>query len=429
METSELYKTLNKYLYKLEPTGLDFALSPEVYKSTSGTLSPEDLTSGYLVGNINFVGGYMQSDNFVSGSAGWKLDSNGTLTAVNATLSGTITATAGAIGGFSIGSDYIRDAANSFGLASTVTGGDDVRFWAGDTYANRATADFIVTEAGILTATGATITGTIKTAAGTGQRIVIASADNTLTFYNASNAVVAQMGAGASIGNALRITLDASTTTGVKVTSATANDIGFSFVNAGNYDSTGVNVDLSGATNTGTAINVNHDGSSGEAIFIDTSSAAKGILVQNTGSGENLYLTSTASKTIYINNSSDSHIAIEIDYAGRQEALYIAGSDTNSAKSVIYATAGQAGGEATVQFNKSNYGAVLYLTSSSASDSNYSIGLKTNIASSGTSVEAAFEFAGSEYIAGATSVSGLTGVIKVVTSDGLCYMPVYSGYA
>jgi hypothetical protein len=74
----------------------------------------------------------------------WWDESAGTLTVV-----GTITITAGgAIGGFSVGSDYIRDAANSMGLASTVTAGDDVRFWAGDTFANRATAPFHVTESG-----------------------------------------------------------------------------------------------------------------------------------------------------------------------------------------------------------------------------------------------------------------------------------------
>jgi hypothetical protein len=66
------------------------------------------------------------------------------------TITGTINATSGTIGGFSIGADFIRDVANSFGLASTVTGGDDVRFWAGDTFANRATAAMRITEAGNL---------------------------------------------------------------------------------------------------------------------------------------------------------------------------------------------------------------------------------------------------------------------------------------
>jgi len=75
------------------------------------------------------------------------------------TISGSITATSGTIGGFNIGADYIRDVANTFGLASTVSGSDDVRLWAGDTFANRATAPFRVTEAGAVTATSITISG------------------------------------------------------------------------------------------------------------------------------------------------------------------------------------------------------------------------------------------------------------------------------
>src|SRR3990167_6566428 len=78
------------------------------------------------------------------------------------TIVGTITATTGTIGGFDIGSDYIRDAANSMGLASTVTGGDDVRFWAGATFANRATAPFRVTEGGALFASSATLSGIVR---------------------------------------------------------------------------------------------------------------------------------------------------------------------------------------------------------------------------------------------------------------------------
>lgn len=75
-------------------------------------------------------------------------------------ITGTITATAGSIGGFDIGADYIRDAPNSFGLASTVTGGDDVRFWAGATFANRANAPFRITESGVGVIGGFTIGAT-----------------------------------------------------------------------------------------------------------------------------------------------------------------------------------------------------------------------------------------------------------------------------
>lgn len=73
------------------------------------------------------------------------------------TKAGAVAATSGAIGGFTLGSDYIRDTADSFGFASTVTGGNDVRIWAGASFANRATAPFIVYEDGSVVATGLTV--------------------------------------------------------------------------------------------------------------------------------------------------------------------------------------------------------------------------------------------------------------------------------
>lgn len=115
--------------------------------SEEDDIAEEAITSKKIATNI-------QSDNYVAGVSGWKIWRNtGDAEFNNVTVRGTIYATAGAIGGFNIGTDYIRDAANSFGLASTVTGGDDVRFWAGDTFANRATSKFRVTEGGAVYAT------------------------------------------------------------------------------------------------------------------------------------------------------------------------------------------------------------------------------------------------------------------------------------
>jgi hypothetical protein len=85
-------------------------------------------------------------------------------TAGDVTLIGTVTAAAGAIGGFSLGADYIRDAANSFGMASTVTGGDDVRFWAGAAFADRATAPLRLYESGDIYIGSGTFAGNVNTA-------------------------------------------------------------------------------------------------------------------------------------------------------------------------------------------------------------------------------------------------------------------------
>lgn len=106
-----------------------------------------DPAKGMWLGNAKFA------------DAPFSVDMEGRLKATLANISGTITASTGSIGGFTINSDNIQDAANSMGLASTVTGGDDVRFWAGGTFANRATAPFRVTEAGAVTGSSVTITG------------------------------------------------------------------------------------------------------------------------------------------------------------------------------------------------------------------------------------------------------------------------------
>jgi hypothetical protein len=59
------------------------------------------------------------------------------------------------IGGWTIGADYIRDTAGVVGLSSAVTGGDDIRFWAGN--ATPSSAPFRCTEAGLCTMTSVSI--------------------------------------------------------------------------------------------------------------------------------------------------------------------------------------------------------------------------------------------------------------------------------
>jgi hypothetical protein len=76
-----------------------------------------------------------------------------------------ITATLGTIGGWVIGATSLKDVAGTVGMSSAVTGGDDIRFFAGNV--TPASAPFRVTEAGALTATSATITGAITATSGT----------------------------------------------------------------------------------------------------------------------------------------------------------------------------------------------------------------------------------------------------------------------
>lgn len=144
-------------------------------------------------------------------------------------IDGTIFAVAGEIGGFEIGADYIRDQADSMGLASTVTGGDDVRFWAGDTFANRATAPFRVTEAGVLTATNAVISGSITATSGSIGNWAIGA-----TTISANNAVLDSAGQLLlGTGNDIVILSATDATYRLWVGNATAGTAAFSVTKAG----------------------------------------------------------------------------------------------------------------------------------------------------------------------------------------------------
>lgn len=161
---ADIYTNLTKGLYRIQP------INNGVFE-----ISPEQIGDGAMLSVVEQKVGNLQNGkvNFSNDAAGFILgvdkdvakfyigDTTNYLNWDGSSLvvAGSLTASAGTIGGFSIGSDYFRDAADSFGLASTVSGSDDVRFWAGDTFANRATADFRVTESGAVTASNITITG------------------------------------------------------------------------------------------------------------------------------------------------------------------------------------------------------------------------------------------------------------------------------
>lgn len=111
-----------------------------------------DTGTGFWLGKVSGTPKFS-----IGNSAGNKMTWDGS----TLTITGAITATSGTIGGFTIGSDYIRDVADSFGLASTVTGGDDVRFWAGAAFASRSSAPARITEAGVATFTSVTLSTSV----------------------------------------------------------------------------------------------------------------------------------------------------------------------------------------------------------------------------------------------------------------------------
>lgn len=90
-------------------------------------------------------------------SAPFRVTQAGALTATNATITGSITATTGAIGGWSIGTYTITADSGAVGLNSEATAGTDWRLWAGD--ATPGSAPFRVDESGNLVASAGTVGG------------------------------------------------------------------------------------------------------------------------------------------------------------------------------------------------------------------------------------------------------------------------------
>jgi len=136
------------------PTSAPFRVTETgVLTATSGTiggftLSSTKLSAGSVATTISLDtanGIHLGATAFAS--APFRVTLAGALTATNATITGSVTATSGTIGGWTIQSTYIAKdtgtAATSSGMAPT-----DYPFYAGQTYANRATAPFRVTPAG-----------------------------------------------------------------------------------------------------------------------------------------------------------------------------------------------------------------------------------------------------------------------------------------
>lgn len=168
------------YAGAVDPSAAQFRVTPAgVLTATSATIT------GAITANTGYIGGTggwtIESATIWGGSGSafsgmihgtgttkaffaGATDKTGAASTFSVTAAGAISATSGTIGGWTLGASSLADAAGVVGMSSLVTGGDDIRFWAG--HATPASAAFRVTEAGVLTATNATITGAITASTG-----------------------------------------------------------------------------------------------------------------------------------------------------------------------------------------------------------------------------------------------------------------------
>ena len=124
------------------------------------------------------VAASLQSTNYVSGSAGWKIQKSGAVEFEEATIRGEITASTGVIGGFTVGSDSLIAGANATRVSLSTADGIHLGH---NTFAS---APFRVDRAGALTATSATITGALT----------LTNVDGTTVEYSGGNLQVGSVG-------------------------------------------------------------------------------------------------------------------------------------------------------------------------------------------------------------------------------------------
>lgn len=151
--------------------------------------------------------------------------------AATLSVSGTVTATTGAIGGWTLGATSLTAGAGATRVGVD-SGGTNPAFYAGS--ATPASAPFRVTNAGALTATSATITGTITASSGgiSGNFYVGSDVGAAGNLYVGSNADIRMSGDG------IRLVLP--NTTGITIPSSSSAlrwfaDISATFTSAKNY--------------------------------------------------------------------------------------------------------------------------------------------------------------------------------------------------
>lgn len=302
---NDIFTYFDKRFYKIGNSIYNTA--DEVSMNGVANINPDQITSGGASEQMNqYVGAIsVGKQGFNNNEAGYILGVDKGVpkfyignttnylnwTGTDLVISGNITATTGTIGGFTITSTQLT--ASSFILDSsdqriTLGSSNDViildandatyRIWAG--HATASSAPFSVTKAGVLTATGATITGTIQTAT-SGQRIVIASADNSLKFYDSGAQVI---GIGTLAGTAMVLTGNSTTNNGIAMTSTVAG-VGFSYTNNSGVNTVGLDLINTAGGGALPSIRITKTGT-GTVMDVVTSTTGKGIyLLRDAGGG------------------------------------------------------------------------------------------------------------------------------------------------
>jgi hypothetical protein len=118
--------------------------------------------SKLVAGSIS-VGQYIQSTGYVAGSAGWRINGDGTAEFSGVVVRGTVYASGGLIGGITIASNSVRAGQTAFNTGNGFHLGSDGRFSLGNATGNRLTWD----GTNLNVVGGGTFSGALSAATGT----------------------------------------------------------------------------------------------------------------------------------------------------------------------------------------------------------------------------------------------------------------------
>ena len=157
----------------------------------------------------------LQSTNYVSGSAGWKIQKSGVVEFEQATIRGEIVANTGVIGGFTVDSNSLIAGSGATRVSLSTANGIHL---GNNTFSS---APFRVDRAGALTATSATITGALT----------LTNVDGTTVEYSGGNLQVGTIGGGnlgasAKFASFFRYTISSGTSVAAPSDSAFTSEFG-----------------------------------------------------------------------------------------------------------------------------------------------------------------------------------------------------------
>lgn len=127
--------------------------TPQSANVFANSVGAQYIGSGDMGANVNLVDGYLQSSNFVTGSAGWQIDADGDVEFNDGVFRGTLSAASGSLGSIIIGTDawHIDSAGNMWWGSSTTYAGATIK----------------ISNAGVVALTSGVFSGDITGATGT----------------------------------------------------------------------------------------------------------------------------------------------------------------------------------------------------------------------------------------------------------------------